>query len=60
MLGGRSFHQKVIVTKKIGEEAVVILGSANATFEADNEHSEDLVFIQSNELAKIYLTELKP
>jgi phosphatidylserine/phosphatidylglycerophosphate/cardiolipin synthase-like enzyme len=56
-LKGRSFHQKIIISKETGKEAVVIVGSANATFEADNEHSEDIVIIQSNALADFYLGE---
>ncbi|MBM3633518.1 MAG: hypothetical protein FJX03_07465 [Alphaproteobacteria bacterium] len=58
-LGGRSYHQKVYISKKSGEQAIVILGSANATFEADNEHSEDMVFVQSNTLAHFYLQEFE-
>jgi hypothetical protein len=58
-LGGRSFHQKVMIAKKAGEQAIVIVGSANATFEADNEHSEDIVLIQSNALALHYLAEFE-
>jgi hypothetical protein len=56
-LGSRAFHQKVIISKKAGEEAITILGSANATFEADNMHSEDIVLIQSNKLAAFYFDE---
>lgn len=58
-LGGRSFHQKVIITKRKGEHAVVIVGSANATFEADNTHSEDMVFVQSNDVARFYMKEFE-
>jgi hypothetical protein len=58
-LGSRSFHHKVTISKEIGKEAIVIVGSANATYESDNQHSEDVIFIQSNELAKFYLDEFK-
>lgn len=58
-LGSRSFHQKVIISKKAGEEAITILGSANATFEADNMHSEDIVLVQSNRLAAFYFDEFE-
>ena len=58
-LGSKSFHQKVIISKKENEEAYVILGSANATYEADNQHSEDIVIIQNNLLASILLKEFQ-
>lgn len=58
-LGSRAFHQKVIISKKAGEQAITTLGSANATYEADNEHSEDILMVQSNELASIYLEEFE-
>lgn len=56
-LGSKNFHQKVIICKKIGSQAFVIVGSANATYESESQHSEDMVIIQSNKLAKIYLEE---
>jgi len=54
-LGSVSFHHKVVISKKQGQEAIVVIGSANATFESENVHSEDMVFIQSNKLANILL-----
>ncbi|WP_032112983.1 phospholipase D-like domain-containing protein [Candidatus Paracaedibacter symbiosus] len=54
-LGSKSFHHKVTISKKKGYQAVVTIGSANATYESDNVHSEDTLFIQSNELAKSLL-----
>ncbi len=56
-LGSKNFHQKVIICKKTGSQAFVIVGSANATYESESQHSEDMVIIQSNKLAKIYLKE---
>ncbi len=50
----KKFHHKVIVCKRHNEEALTFIGSANATYEADNLHSEDTLFIRSNDLA-IYL-----
>lgn len=58
-LGSRPFHHKVTISKKIGEQAIVMLGSANATYESDNEHSEDVIFVQSNKLAHFYLSEFE-
>lgn len=58
-LGSRPFHHKVTISKKVGEEAIIILGSANATYESDNEHSEDIIFVQSNKLAQFYLLEFE-
>ncbi len=58
-LGSRSFHHKVTISKKQGEQAIVILGSANATYESDNQHSEDVIFVQSNKLAAFYLEEFE-
>jgi phosphatidylserine/phosphatidylglycerophosphate/cardiolipin synthase-like enzyme len=54
-LKNRPFHHKITIAKSAGKEAIVIIGSANATFESDNVHSEDLIFIQSNKLASFYL-----
>lgn len=54
-LKNRPFHHKITIAKSAGKEAIVIIGSANATYESDNVHSEDLVFIQSNKLASFYL-----
>gem|GEM_PF-2789941 len=56
-LGSKAFHQKVMVCKKRNQQAKVVVGSANATYEAENIHSEDTVIIESNRLAKIYLDE---
>ena len=56
-IGSKSFHHKIVVAKRKNEEAIVIVGSANATYESDNLHSEDLLIIRSNKLATIYLTE---
>ena len=58
-LGAKSFHHKVIITKKLGQQAFVIAGSANATAAADSGNSEDSVIIQSNNLANIMVTEYK-
>ncbi len=58
-LASRSFHHKVTISKQKNKEAIVIIGSANATYASDNQNSEDVIFIQSNELAKFYLTEFE-
>lgn len=52
---GTKFHHKIIICKKKKERAFTIVGSANSTFEADNQHSEDISIIQSNKLAQILL-----
>ena len=46
-LGSKNFHQKVIICKKTGSQAFVIVGSANATYESESQHSEDMVMIQN-------------
>ncbi|WP_010304137.1 phospholipase D-like domain-containing protein [Candidatus Odyssella thessalonicensis] len=56
-IGSKSFHHKIVIAKRYNEEATVIVGSANATYESDNIHSEDLTIIRSNKLAAIYLKE---
>jgi len=56
-LGSVSFHHKVVISKKQGQEAIVVIGSAKSTFESENVHSEDMVFIQSNKLANILLNQ---
>lgn len=53
----KRFHHKIIICKKENAEATVFIGSANATYEADNQHSEDTLIIKSNNLAHILLRE---
>lgn len=53
----KTFHHKIIICKETGKEASVFIGSANATYHADNMHSEDTLIIKSNILAKSILSE---
>ncbi len=58
-LGSGAFHHKVMIFKKKNQQAFVSIGSANATYDADNKHSEDSLIIQSNKVANFYLTEFQ-
>ncbi|MBL9029364.1 MAG: hypothetical protein JNK42_02700 [Caedimonas sp.] len=53
------FHHKIIICKRRGERAITFIGSANATHEADNQHSEDTLLIQSNALAGVFLNQFR-
>lgn len=55
----KAFHHKIIICKEKNKEASVFIGSANATYHADYQHSDDTLLIQSNNLAKNILDEFR-
>lgn len=53
----KAFHHKIIICKRSLDRALIFIGSANATYAAENVHSEDTLIIQSNQLASTLLTQ---
>ena len=55
----KAFHHKIIICKRSLDRALIFIGSANATYAAENVHSEDTLIIQSNQLASTLLNQFR-